>query len=182
MQITQLPSACVQTIHPPSQLPSYHQHVYKQSTPLVNYPATISMCTNDPPPVSTQYGCRLSNYQHASKLPQNCVNHTAVGKFRNTHGQEPQSKEKTHKLQNKSAPKKANNIKFCTADSVHKADSSSWQPIKNYKSAHKHFDPLRIRPQWGQTLHKQIGRVQHQSTYWQMGKIMLGFNTHYTSS
>ena len=103
------------TIHPPSQLPSYHQHVYKRSTPLVNYPATISMCTNDPPPVSTQYGCRLSNYQHASKLPQNCVNHTAVGKFRNTHGQEPQSKEKTHKLQNKSAPKKANNIKFCTA-------------------------------------------------------------------
>ena len=181
--ITQLPSVCVQMIYPtpppPSQLPSYHQYVYKWSTL---------------PPVNTQHGCRLSNYQHASKLPQNYVNHTAVGKFRNTYGQEPKSKEKTHKLQNKSAPKKANNIKLCTADSVLKADSSSRQAIKKYKSAHKHFDPVcirprwgqtlhkhfdpvRIRPWWGQTLHKQIGRVHHQRTYWQMAKIMQGFNT-----
>lgn len=100
-----------------------------------------------------------------------------MDKFRNTYVQEPKSKEKTHKLQNKSTPKKANNIKLCIADSVRKADSSSRQPIKNYKSAHKHFDPVCIRPQWGQTLHKQIGRVHHQRTYWQMGKIMQGFNT-----
>ena len=101
MQITQLPSACVQMIYPQSitQLPSVCvQMIYSPPTPPVSYPATISMCTNDLPPVSTQYGCRLSNYQHVCKLPQNYVNHTEVDKFRNTYGQEPKSKEKTHKL------------------------------------------------------------------------------------